>query len=170
MGIGRKIYWIPLVIMGMMAVLAPCSILAQAEGKDADLEITVISDTYRKNLTPGQEETIYMEVSNTGIEKLTDIQLSADLPEGWTAEFRPELIDSLSPGGLAAVDMVLRPGDKATRGEYTINIIAQSGEARRVASLFVRVETGYSFWLLIGIVIGVFLIIGFVGIFMALNR
>ena len=168
MRISRKICWLPLLAVGLTAILAPCSILAQAE--KTDLTLNLISDTYRNSLTAGKEETMFLEVGNSGYKELTNIRLSADLPRDWTAEFRPALIDNLAPGSFQAVDIILRPADNAAKGEYNIAVIAEAKETRRVTSIYVRVESASLFWVWVGIGIAALLITGSVVIFMRFGR
>src|SRR4030042_1128143 len=107
MKISRKVYWIPLLVVGLTAILSPCSILAQAE--KTDLTLMVVSDGYYNRITAGKEKTIFLEIGNNGNKELTNIRLSADLPKGWTVEFSPVLIDNLAPGSFQTVDVILRP-------------------------------------------------------------
>ncbi|MCK4722365.1 MAG: hypothetical protein KAT75_03620, partial [Dehalococcoidia bacterium] len=101
MGISRKIYWLSLFVVGLMTILLPCSILAQEE--KIDLTLRLVSDSYYDRITPGRDITIFLEVGNNGNKAITNIRLYADLPEGWTAEFRPGLIDYLGPGSFQTV-------------------------------------------------------------------
>ncbi|OGO22855.1 MAG: hypothetical protein A2Z28_06335 [Chloroflexi bacterium RBG_16_51_9] len=167
MKINRKIYWIPLLVVGLMAVLWPCSILAQAE--KTDLTLYVVYDGYR-SLTAGEERTMFLEVGNSGNRELTNIRLSADSPEGWTIEFSPALIDSLAPGSFQTVDILMRTADDAAEGDYNIAVIGQTNETRRVTSIYVRVESASLFWVWVGIGIAALLIAGFVVIFMRFGR
>jgi len=167
MRISRKIYWIPLLVVGLTAVLSPCSILAQAE--KTDLTLYIVYDGYRE-LTAGEERTMFLEVGNSGTRELTNIRLSADSPEGWTVEFSPALIDSLAPGSFQTVDVLLKTADDAAEGDYNIAVIGQANETRRVTSIYVRVESASLFWVWIGIGIAALLIAGFVVIFMRFGR
>ena len=167
MRISRKIYWLPLLVVGLAAVLWPCSMLAQVE--KTDLTLYIVYDGYRE-LTAGEERTMFLEVGNSGTRELTDIRLSADSPEGWTVEFSPALIDSLAPGSFQTVDVLLKTADDAAEGDYNIAVIGQANETRRVTSVYVRVESASLFWVWIGIGIAALLIAGFVLIFMHFGR
>lgn len=165
--ISRKIYWLPLLVVGVMAVLSPCSILAQAE--KTDLTLYVVYDGYR-SLTAGEEKTIFLEMGNSGNRELTNIRLSADAPEGWTIEFNPPLIDNMSPGSFQTVDILLKTADNAAEGEYNIAVIAEANQTRRVTSIYVRVESASLFWVWIGIGVAALVIAVFVIIFMRFGR
>jgi uncharacterized membrane protein len=168
MRINRKIYWLPLLVVGLTAVLWPCSILAQAE--KTDLTLIVVSDGYYNRITAGKDKTIFLEIGNTGNKAITNIRLYADLPEGWTVEFRPGLIDYLGPGSFQTVDILLRPADNAAKGEYAVALIAEANETRRVTSIYVRVESASLFWVWVGIGIAALVIAGFVFIFIRFGR
>jgi len=167
MRISRKMYWLPLLVMVAMAVLSPCSILAQAE--KTDLTLYVVYDG-RRSLTAGEERTIFLEVGNSGNRELTNIRLSADAPEGWTVEFNPPFIDNMSQGNFQTVDVLLKTADDAAEGDYNIAVIAEANQTRRVTSIYVRVESASLFWVWIGIGIAVLVIAGFVLIFMRFGR
>ena len=167
MRISRKICWVPLLVVGLTAVLSPCSILAQAE--KTDLTLYIVYDGYRE-LTAGEERTMFLEVGNSGTRELKNIRLSADSPEGWTVEFSPALIDSLAPGSFQTVDVLLKTADDAAEGDYNIAVIGQANETRRMPSIYVRVESASLFWVWIGIGIAALLIAGFVVIFMRFGR
>ena len=168
MRINRKIYWLPLLAVGLTAVLCPCSILAQAE--KIDLTLRLVSDSYYNRITAGQEKTIFLEIGNNGNTELTNIRLSEDSPKGWTAEFSPGLIDNLAPGSFQTVDVILRPAEDAAKGEYTIAVIAEANETRRVTSIYVRVESASLFWVWVGIGMAALVIAGFVFIFIRFGR
>jgi uncharacterized membrane protein len=168
MKISRKIYWLPLLVVGLTAVLWPCSMLAQAE--KTDLTLRIVSDGYYNVITAGQEKTIFLEIGNTGSTELTNIRLSADAPKGWTIEFSPGLIDNLAPGNFQTVDILLRPAVDAEKAEHNIALIAEANETRRVTSIYVRVESASLFWVWIGIGIAALVIAGFVFIFIRFGR
>jgi len=168
MRISRKICWLPLVAVGLSAILSPCSILAQAE--KIDLTLNLVSDSYYNSITAGKEKAIFLEIGNSGDKELTNIRLSADLPRDWTAEFNPELIDKLAPDSIQTVDIILKPADNAAKGEYNVTLIAEANETRRVTGVYVRVESASLFWVWIGAGVAALLIAGFVVIFMRFGR
>jgi uncharacterized membrane protein len=168
MRIDQKIYWLPLLLIGLMAILSPCSTLAQAE--KVDLTLRLVSDSYYNKITAGKDKTIFLEVGNTGKDGITNIRLYADLPEGWTIEFRPGLIAYLGPGSFQAVDVILRPASNAAKGEYTVALIAEASETRRATSIFVRVESASLFWVWVGAGVAALVIAGFILIFMRFGR
>jgi uncharacterized membrane protein len=168
MRINRKIYWLPILLIGLTAILLPCSVWAQAE--KVDLTLRLVSNGYYNKITAGEEKTIYLEVGNNGKKDITNIRLYADLPEGWTVEFRPGLIDYLGPGSVQAVDVILRPVGNAAKGEYSVALIAEANETRRATSIFVRVESESLLWVWVGGGIAALVIAGFIFIFMRFGR
>jgi len=168
MRIGWKICLLPAFLLGLIAILLPCSALAQAE--KVDLTLRLVSDSYYNKIIAGKEKTIFLEVGNTGKQDITNIRLYADLSEGWTVEFSPGLIDYLGPGSFQAVDAVLRPAANAAKGEYTVTLIAEASETRRVASIFVRVESASFLWVWVGAGVALLAILAFILIFMRFGR
>jgi uncharacterized membrane protein len=168
MRISRKIYWIPLLFIGLTAVLSPCSILAQVE--KTNLTLRIASDNYYDNLTAGQEKTIFLEIGNNGTTELTNIRLSADSPKGWTVGFSPSLIDKLAAGSFQTVDVILKPADNASKGGYNITLIAEANETRSVTGYFVNLQSSSLLWVWIGIGLAALVIAGFVFIFIRFGR
>jgi uncharacterized membrane protein len=168
MGISRKIYWLPILVVGLMAILSPGSILAQ--GENIDLTLRLGSDSYYSRITAGEDKTIFLEIENAGNEPITNIRLYADLPEGWAVEFSPGLIDYLGPGSVQAVDIILRPASNTAKGGYTVALIAEANETRKVTSIFVIVEYASLFWVWVGVGVAALVIAGFIFIFIRFGR
>jgi len=168
MGIIRRTYWLLISVMWLTAILSPCAILAQDE--KVDLTLRLVSDSYYNRITAGKDETIFLEIGNTGKNRITNIRLYADLPEGWSAEFRPVLIDYLDPGSFQAVDVILMPAGNTAKGEYTVALIAEANETRRVTSIFVRVESASLFWVWVGVGVAALVIAAFIFIFIRFGR
>lgn len=165
-----KIYWLPLFVVGLMAILSPCPILAQVE--KTDLTLRMVPDSYYNRITAGKDKAIFLdlEIGNTGNKAITNIRLYADLPEGWTVEFRPGLIDYLGPGSFETVDVIIRPVSNAAKGEYTVALIAEAKETRRMTSIFVSVESASLFWVWVGVGVAALIVAGFVFIFVRFGR
>ena len=64
MRINRIIYWLPILLIGLTAILLPCSVRAQAE--KVNLTLRLVSDGYYNKITAGEDKTIFLEVGNTG--------------------------------------------------------------------------------------------------------
>jgi uncharacterized membrane protein len=170
----RNIGWILLLAIIATGVLAPCLVLAQQQQQPpqpvkTDLTLNIVYDGF-SSLKAGEERTLFLEVGNAGDKALTDIRLLAEAPEGWTVTFSPDVIDSLAPGSLQTVDVLLKTADNAAGGDYNIAVIGQASETRRVTSVYVRVESSSMLWVWVGATIGVVLIAGFVAIFWRFGR
>jgi uncharacterized membrane protein len=168
----RNISWILLPAIIVAGVLAPCAVLAQLQPPQpvkADLTLNIVYDGFG-TITAGQEKTVFLEVGNAGDSALTDIRLSADAPEGWTISFNPDVIDSLAPGSLQTVEVLLTTADNTAGGDYNIAIIAKAAETQRVTSIYARVKSSSLLWVGIGAGIGALLIAGFVVIFLRFGR
>ena len=96
MKIGWRIYWLPLLVVGLMAILSPCRILAQAE--KIDLTLRLVSAGYYNRTTTGKHKTIFLKIVNTCNKAIANIRVNADKPEGWIVELGTESMDYLSPG------------------------------------------------------------------------
>jgi uncharacterized membrane protein len=168
----RNIGWILLLNIIATGVLAPCLVLAQPQPPkplQTDLTLNIVYDGFR-SLKAGEERTLFLEVGNAGDKSLTNIRLSAEAPEGWTVNFSPDVIDSLAPGSLQTVDVLLKTADNTAKGDYNIAVIGQANETRRVTSIYLRVESSSLLWVWIGAGIGALLIAGFVVIFLRFGR
>jgi uncharacterized membrane protein len=162
-----KAFWLFLVTAVLLTVfLLPQPTFAQGR---TDLTLTLLPYRYNFEITAGKDNLFYLEVRNTGTTTVTNIRLSSDKPEGWVIDFRPDRIDSLSPGSLQTVDVNIKPSGDAAKGELRVNIIATANEIRKVESLWVTVKIA-SYWLWVGIGIAVVVVAAFIFIFMRFGR
>ena len=144
------------------------SAMAQKAGDELWLVFTPGANLYR--LKPGVEATSYLELHNNSYRTVTDIRLSADIPEGWSVRFQPDSVTKLDAGNVATVDVVIRPAESAARGDYQLAVIAETAGIRRVTSVYVNVQPDTSFWLWPTIGLAALLIAGFVFIFVRFGR
>jgi uncharacterized membrane protein len=144
------------------------SAAAQKEGDELWMVFTPGANLYR--LKPGVEATSYLELHNNSYRTVTDIRLSADIPEGWSARFRPDTVAKLEAGNIATVDVIIMPAKSAARGDYQLAVIAETAGIRRVNSVYVNVQPDTSFWLWPTIGLAALLIAGFVFIFVRFGR
>jgi len=167
-GMKRNIYLILLLAIGIVGVLSPCAVMAQPPEKD-DLILNIVYDNFN-SLKAGEQRTVYLEVRNNGYEELANIRLTAESPEGWNVELNPDIIDKLAPGDVQTVEIILKPADKTSKGDYNIAVIANADGLRRVTSLYVRVESGSLLWVWVAAGLAAVLIAGFVFIFLRFGR
>jgi len=122
------------------------------------------------NVTPGSTNRVFAEVRNYGTEDITGISFSHEAPEGWEVSFQPETLDSLSPRGVATIDVIVDVDESVRDGSYTITLIADSSETRAITGLYFRVERETSFWLWVGAGIAAVVVIGFIIVFLRSER
>lgn len=161
-----KMCWLALAV-AITGMLAPCAAMAQVS--KTDLTLNIVYDNFG-SLKAGEQRRVFLEVANNGDTEFTDIQLSAESPAGWTVEFSPAIIARLPANGVQTVDITFRSAENTYKGNYNIGIIAQAGELRRVASLYVRVESSSLLWVWVGMGIAILLIAGAAAIFWRFGR
>jgi uncharacterized membrane protein len=163
-----SVLWLWLSIVCLVTIMLPLPLMAQ-EVK-VDLALTLIPDNYYTRVKAGQDNKSFLEIRNTGNKAVTNIRLSADIPEGWAIQFKPDKIDYLGYGGVQTVDVNIRPPGKTAEGEYRLNLIAEGSEIRKVSSILVTVRTPTAFWLWVGAIAGVIVIAAFIFIFLRFGR
>jgi uncharacterized membrane protein len=149
--------------------LMPVTWALAQEGK-VELSLWLVPGRYYDELTPGEENTLFLEVRNTGNRTITGISLDSDAPEGWQVEFQPASIAYLDAGSVQTVDVNVVPPLSASRGDYNIALIAKANETRAVTNMYARVSGGTSFWLWVGIGVGLLVILVFVIIYLRFGR
>jgi uncharacterized membrane protein len=167
MKINSKVCWLFLLIAGLVTILLPRTTLAQ-EGK-IDLTLTLFPGDYNNEVKVGEDNRLFLEIRNNGTKAVTRIRLSSDKPEGWTIEFRPGEIDYLGAGSVQTVDLIIRPDSKATKGGYTVTIIAEANEIRKVESIWLRVESA-SLWPWVGAIVAAIVVAAFIIIYIRFGR
>lgn len=101
---------------------------------------------------------------------ITNIRLSSIQPERWTTDFKPNTIDSLSPGNFQTLELNIKPDDKAAEGSYTVTLIADASETRRVLDIWLTVEATKGYWLWIGGIILLLVVAGFIIVYRRFGR
>lgn len=150
----------------MAILLLPQPSIAQ----ERQLELTLTLFPYRAEAKAGEDNTFFLEVRNAGSRAITDIRLSSEKPEeGWVIGFSPAEIASLAPESFYTVDVNIRPPSSAAKGGYSITVIAEANEIRKVESIWVTVKTA-SFWLWIGVGTVILVVAGFILVFMRFGR
>jgi len=162
-----KVFWLFLATALLVTILlVPQPTLAQE--RKIDLTMRLVSHWSHIEVTAGKDNTFFLEISNIGSKAITDIKLSSDKPEGWVIDFKPERIDSLSPGSLQTVDVNIKPPGNAARGEHEVNFTAKANEMRKVQKYWVTVKT--ALWLWVGVGATLVVVAAFVFIYMRFSR
>jgi len=157
-----------LLIACLVTTLPPQQANAQEGKKSLDLQLS--ARTYYNQVTPGKDNIFFFEVRNNGTLPITNIVFSSYQPEGWVIDFNPGKIDQLSPGSSQTLDANVKPGDKTTRGQYRVTVIATAAETRTVSDMWLTVETPRGVWLWVGVILAVVVIAAFIVIFMRYGR
>ena len=146
------------------------------------IELTaVVMPTYSLNLshrgyletTVNADNQFSLTVKNTGSGGLTNIRFSsADEPQRWTVEFKPETIDRLAPGISEEIQVNIRPTSIAVDryNRYTVTLTAEANQTRETTSVRIRVEEPRLPWMWIGGGIAVVVIGAFVFVFLRFSR
>ncbi|MFC1952490.1 NEW3 domain-containing protein [Chloroflexota bacterium] len=165
----KKVLWLSLLIAVLIVLIVPPAVLLAQEAK-IDLSLRMLLGYYYKEVTPGEGNTLYMEIRNNGDKEITNIRFNSDKPQGWVVDFDPGSISYLSAGSSQTIDVNVIPSLDTGRGEYNLTFFAEASETRAVTSTTIRIESGYSLWLWIGIGLTVLVIAGFVIIFLHFGR
>jgi len=164
----RAISLVFLLIVGLMAVLPPRPTLAQ--GEKLGLSLWLVSGPYDNKVTPGKDNAFFLEVRNTGNQALTDIRLSSVKPEGWVINFKPGRIDYLAPSNFQTVDVNIKPPVKTRERRYTVTLVAETNEVRKVEDIWLGVEAPRGTWLWVGGIIVLVVVAGFIVVFRRFGR
>jgi len=158
-----------LLMTACLIILAfPSRILAQ--GDKVELTLRLLPGYYYIEIIPGESETLYLEIENSGNKAITNIRLSSDKPKGWIVDFRPESIGYLGAGSHQAIDVNVVADPDTDKGEYTLTLIAEADQTRAVTSSVLRVENAFSVWQWVGLGIGVLVVAGSVILYRRFGR
>jgi uncharacterized membrane protein len=166
----HMVRWWLLSAVALLAVLLAVPVTAQAQETKRDLVLIYSPGSYLYEVKPGEDNVAYLEVRNAGTDTITNIRLSADIPENWAVTFAPSEMASLAPGDFQTVDVNIIPDRAAGRGNYQVTFVATANEMRRVMTVSLRVESVTSAWLWVGVAVAAIVIAGFVFIFIRSNR
>jgi uncharacterized membrane protein len=169
MMVSKKILWLFLLLTGLLACLGSPAVLLAQEAK-VDLSLSLFPDSYYKKIVPGQDNALYVQVRNNGTSAITNIRFSSDKPAGWIVEFKPVSLDSLGAGSSQTIDVNVIPDRHTGRGDYNLTILADAVETRAAVSTVLRIESGTSIWLWIGVAVGILVIAGFIIVYLRFGR
>ena len=155
MGAFVKKYRLVFLIFGLIFMLIPGTALAQEK---TDLSLRLIPGDYNKEVIPGKETILHLEIHNSGDTPVTNIRLSAETPEDWDIEFDPAVINRLSAGSIQTVDISVIPARNASKDRNRLNIIAHANETRRITTIYLRINEAASIWTWVGIGVAVLVI------------
>jgi uncharacterized membrane protein len=118
----------------------------------------------------GRPANMSLFVKNTGSAVNKSISFSSFKPENWKVDFKPEKIESLEPGAMKQVEVIITPSAQALVGDYSVGLSAdgEKGSSKTV-ELRVSVKTSAA-WGWVGIIIIVVVIAGLGALFLRLGR
>lgn len=167
--IGKKVIWLSLLVTVLLTFLAsPVGLLSQED--KVDLSLRILPGYHYRDVIPGEDNTLFMEVRNNGDKEITDIKFDSDKPEGWVVDFKPGSISYLGAGSSQTVDVNIIPSRNTSRGEFNLTLLAEANETRTATSTMLRVENGSSFWLWVGLGVAALVTAGFIVIFLHFGR
>jgi uncharacterized membrane protein len=134
-----------------------------------ELSLTPSEERYNTPATAGKNNYFSVKVENNGSAPIDNITFSSDKPTGWTVEFTPDKIDSLSAGSSQTIDVNIKPPSKTIAGDYEITLTANGKQTQNHIDIRVTVETP-TVWGWVGVGITALVIAGLVAIFMRLSR
>mgnify|MGYP000641606141 CR=1 FL=1 len=117
----------------------------------------------------GKPSNVSFYIKNTGSAINNNIKFMSFKPENWKVEFRPEKIDSIEPGGLTQVEMIITPYNDALVGDYSVAVNVEGEKAAKSIEFRATVKASAAWgWVGIGIIVAV--IAGLFGLFRWIGR
>jgi len=134
------------------------------------LALVPTTERYNTTVKAGKDNIFSIEVGNLGTDAIDNITFSSLKPTGWTIDFSPEKIDSLSAIDSQTIDVNIKPPTKTIAGDYQITLRASSEQvSREEVDIRVTVETP-TIWGWVGVGIIVLVVAGLAYIFMRFSR
>jgi uncharacterized membrane protein len=132
--------------------------------------LTTESGNLAMNAVAGKENTLTVEMSNTGSADLENITMNDSKPDGWTITWSPESIETLEAGQTVQANVVITPPkDKTVAGDYNITLRANNANVSSNIVVRVTVDTP-TVWGWVSIVIIILVLAGLAFLFMKLGR
>ena len=159
----------------------PIAVKVSSPVAEIEAEMTVIlTGTYKIDVgTPtgllsltamrGEPGNLSFFVRNSGSAAQNNLRFMSIKPENWSVEFKPETLESLSPGETKQVEMTVTPWGQALVGDYSVNVMVEGERVDKNLELRVSVKAS-SVWGWIGIGIIVLVLLGLVGLFVYVGR
>jgi len=138
----------------------------------ARYNLTLIPSDERYNMKAraGRENTFSIEVGNLGTAPVDKINFTSTKPSGWTIEFKPKELDSVSALDYSTVEVIVKPPPETIAGDYQISVQASGTQATaQQMQIRVTVETP-TLWGWVGVAIIAVVIGGLIFVFMRFSR
>ena len=159
----------------------PIKVKISSDKAKAETELMVVlTGTYKLDAgTPdgllsleayqGKEANLSFYVKNSGSAAQNNVQFMSFKPENWKVEFKPEKIETLSPGDLKQIEVNIMPSERALVGDYSVSLSVDGEKARKDLELRVTVKASTA-WGWVGLGIIVLVIAGLVFLFVRMGR
>jgi uncharacterized membrane protein len=162
--------WLMLPVTAVIAILIMAQpALAQVKSTDLTLWLRGSQNNYSNVVKAGQDNKFFLEVRNVGTERINNIQFSSDASGEWVVVFTPSSLPYLDPGIVQTIDVNIHPPANQSRGEHSINVVAQTNEIRKVESFFVTLSMASSWMWVWGVVVLV-IVVAFYLVYRAATR
>jgi uncharacterized membrane protein len=134
-----------------------------------DMQFTTQSEVLNFDVRAGQSTELPMVLINSGTAPLEAVNITATPPRGWTIDFDPTGVDTVAPGESVPVTATVTPADDAINGDYLLNFLASTPEARSSTDVRATVKTS-AVWGVVGIAIIVLALAGLSLVFRQFGR
>jgi uncharacterized membrane protein len=129
---------------------AQLDLVAEVTGQH-ELSITGLDGRLSAKANAGRTTSIQLLLKNAGTASAQGVELSANLPSGWTITFDPETIAEIQPGEQMEITATLNPSEKAIAGDYMITVNARPVDGLTKSSEFRITVTTSTLWGIAGI-------------------
>jgi uncharacterized membrane protein len=159
----------------------PIAVKVSSPEAKAEAELTVVlTGTYKMDVGTatgllsltamrGEPANISFYVKNSGSATLEDVHFISVKPENWKVDFKPEKLESLAPGEMKQIELIITPAAQALVGDYSVGTVVEAQKITK--NLEFRVSTkASSAWGWIGIGIIVLVLLGLVSLFVFVGR
>jgi uncharacterized membrane protein len=159
----------------------PISVKVSSPEGRAEAELTVIlTGTYKMDVGTatgllsltamrGEAANVSFYVKNSGSAPLENVRFLSVKPENWKAEFKPEKLETLAPGEMKQIELMITPAAQALVGDYSVNAMVEAQKITKNLEFRVSVKASSAWgWLGIGII--VIVLLGLVSLFVYVGR
>jgi uncharacterized membrane protein len=159
----------------------PIAVKVSSPEAKGEAELTVVlTGTYKLDIGTatgllsltamrGEPANVSFYVKNSGSAPLEDVHFISVKPENWKVEFKPEKVETLAPGDMKQIELIITPAAQALVGDYSVSAVVDAQKITK--NLEFRVSTKASSaggWIGIGIIVVVLL--GLVSLFVYVGR
>ncbi len=124
------------------------------------IQCRTLNDVLSLTAKGGQDSNISMYVLNRGTAPQNGVTFDSFKPENWKVTFKPERIDTIEPGKMAQVEVVITPNADALVGDYSVSVTARGEKSQHDVELRVTVKPSMTWaWIGVGTVVLVIVVL-----------